>query len=227
MQVSRIAKLTYAGHEVDVRIRDGYFNLTQLCHAEGKRARDLIRGKDAASYLDVVQHKTQICVSSLVERRQGRGVASIWVHPLVASWAAERLSPEAAFFIHSTLRDLHLTGIVLEVAERQLEAKSHPSSSSPEESKPPRNDFEKATKAEYDRIIEKHYGGACPCCGEVPIKWHYDHFWLRSHNLPTAGWKICDKCNLKRTAKLSRRESAWFFQRFQKFQDYVGQGELF
>src|SRR5712692_4102431 len=113
----RIATFTYAGHPIPVRPRDGYVNIHALAEAEGKRVHELLRYKEAKRYLELVHEKTGIPVISLVESRQRLGT---WAHPLVASWIAERLSAEAAFFVHHTLEELHLAGVVTELAERDL-----------------------------------------------------------------------------------------------------------
>lgn len=225
MQMPKIAKFSYAGRDVEVRVRDGYVNITQLCRVERKRARDLLRGKDYHAFVEVVAGKAHICASSLVEKRHGgRQGGEIWSHPLIASWVAERLSPEAAFFIHATLRDLHLAGVVVEIAERQSERVAPVAEPT---NKNDRHDFPLAIKVEYDHIVVKHYGGACPNCGERAEVWHYDHFWSRTNNLVSAGWKICGPCNLKKTGKLSFKQNGSWLKRFVAFQNFVVQAELF
>jgi hypothetical protein len=224
---ARIAKFTYAGHEIDVRVRDGYVNLTALCHAERKRARDLLRGKDADGYLQLVQVKTQICVSSLVERVRGGRTPSIWAHPLVASWVAERLSPEAAFFIHNTLRELHLTGVAVEVAERDVEQRVERLAA---ENERLRNDVQKlqrvraqpsaVDKRTLERCQALNYGNSCPSCGSKDGPFHIDHFYSVEDADLSNLWLICKRCNQER-----RRQTAAdrhrFQQAFNRFQELL------
>ena len=216
----RIATFKYAGHDVPIRTVDGYVNVTALCQAERKRAGFFMRGPAWREFTAVVSLKLQICNSSLIESRRGRG-AETWAHPTVASWIAERLSPEAAFFVHDTLTRLHLAGVVVEIAERTMST--------------PQEQLTNLAEAIADKITERQEqritplpwvcqlhrrcaGNVCPRCSETVAKLEIDHFYSRSDAALHATWPICRRCNLARR-RLSARARLLDRALFDAYQD--------
>jgi hypothetical protein len=175
---------------------------------------------------------------------------------LIASWIAERLSPEAAFFVHDTLRKLHLTGVVVELAERPPELE-HRVGVVEETQKRTEMRLQKVERGSNRRAgipekirqlhvdcVREMFGGVCPCGCARPIgdRIHIDHFdrkknaaeWFRT-------WAIREDCNLAREGRHRkpedvRREQGYFDAYYSTLEEFIkrnpgrdprAQGELF
>lgn len=86
------------GVKVCYRVTDGYFNATNMCKALKKQWHDFYRLDSTNDFIEALSTETGIPVSGLVETKRG-GIQSkqgTWVHPQIAIYLAQWLSPQFA-----------------------------------------------------------------------------------------------------------------------------------
>jgi len=95
---------------IEIRASDGFVNATRLCQFGGKRWNDFVRLDSTTYYLNE-QTKTGIPVFGLIDSNHGGLYAGTWVHPKLATYLAEWISPAFAVAVH-TLVSRYVTGQV-------------------------------------------------------------------------------------------------------------------
>lgn len=95
--MSSLQHFNYNGQVIQRRESDGYINLTQMCHANGKRLNDWHRLKSTKSYIEAVSSDTQIPASQLLIIKKGNSdefTQGTWGHPMLAIHLAQWINPK-------------------------------------------------------------------------------------------------------------------------------------
>jgi hypothetical protein len=95
------------------RSSDGYINVTQMLKMGGKRFDDWIRLEYTREFMNVLESDVKISVSDLIESTKGsspRCEEELWIHPDLAVYLAQWISPTFGIRVSRWAREVMLTG---------------------------------------------------------------------------------------------------------------------